>query len=50
MQIEFTREEAQILLNLIDLAVKANGIKVAEAGLHFANKLTEACNKATPNG
>jgi len=42
MQIELTDNEAQVLLNLIDVAVKAAGIQAAESALHFAKKIQEA--------
>ena len=42
MQIELTEEEARVLRNLIDVAVKAAGLDAAEAALHFVRKLTEA--------
>ena len=42
MTIELTTEEAQVLLNLIDVAVKAAGLPAAEAALHFSKKINEA--------
>lgn len=36
---ELTKEEAQVLLNLINIAVKTVGLQAAEAGVHFAKKL-----------
>ncbi len=42
MQIELNKNEAQVLLNLIDLAVKAAGLQAAEAGLHFQKMLNAA--------
>ena len=42
MNIELNNEEAQVLLNLIDVAVKAAGLPAAEAALHFSKKINEA--------
>lgn len=40
--IELTKEEASVLLQLIDIAVKASGLNVAQAALVFAGKIEEA--------
>ena len=40
--IQLTQQEANALLQLIDFALKANGINVAQAGLHLTNKIQEA--------
>ena len=42
MKIEFNKEEAQVLINLLDIAVKQSGLQAAEAAVHFAKKLSEA--------
>ncbi len=42
MTIELTEQESQVLLNLLDVAVKAAGINAAEAALHFAKKIEAA--------
>ena len=42
MKIELNAQEAQVLLNLINIAVKAVGIEAAEAGLHFTKLINEA--------
>lgn len=42
MKIEFTKQEAQVLLQLIHIAVQAKGLEAAEAGAVLARKLTEA--------
>ena len=34
--------EANVLIQLLDIATKAGGLKVAEAALHFSKKLQEA--------
>lgn len=48
MQIELDDNEAQVLLNLIDIAVKAAGIAAAEAALHFAKKIEAAKTQSQP--
>ena len=42
MVIEFTKEEAGALLQLIDVAIKAVGLNGAEAGVVLAKKIDEA--------
>jgi hypothetical protein len=42
MNIELNSDEANVLINLIDVAVKAAGLQAAEAGLHFKRKIEEA--------
>ena len=37
--IELTAEEAQVLTNFLDVAVKASGLAAAAAALHFHNKI-----------
>lgn len=39
MNIELNEEEAQVLVNLIDLAVKAAGLQAAQSALHFVSKI-----------
>jgi hypothetical protein len=34
-----SQNEANALIGLIDMAVKAGGLQVAEAGLHFTKKI-----------
>jgi len=51
MNIELNNDEANVLINLIDVAVKAAGLQAAEAGLHFKRKIEEAAKgepAATP--
>lgn len=45
MKIELTKEEAQVLVNLINVAVKAAGLEAAEAGVHFS-RMIQAAAKA----
>ena len=42
MNIELNNDEANVLVNLIDVAVKAAGLQAAEAALHFKRKIEEA--------
>lgn len=48
MKIELTIEEANALINLIDLAVKAGGIQVAPMAVAMMQKLREAADKKGP--
>lgn len=36
------QEEAQVLINLINIAVQTKGLEAAEAGLYFTKKIQEA--------
>jgi hypothetical protein len=42
MTIDLNNEEAQVLLNLIDVALKSAGLPAAEAALHFSKKIKDA--------
>ena len=44
MQIELTAEEAQNILNLLDMAVRAQGLNAAQAALPLAVKVQQAMN------
>lgn len=51
LNISLTNDEATALVNMIDLAVKAGGIRVAGAGLVIVQKLEQAAQaqgKAPP--
>lgn len=50
MQIELNDNEAQVLVNLINVAVKAAGIEAAESALFFVKKIKDAAEaeKAPP--
>ncbi len=37
--VTFTKEEAQVLINLMNEAVKAKGLEVAESALYLTNKI-----------
>jgi hypothetical protein len=41
VSIEFTVNEAQVLLQIIDIAVKAQGLRAAEAAFVLARKIEE---------
>ena len=45
MTIEITKEQAQFLINLIDVAVKAGGIQAARAGVFFTDLVSAAAAK-----
>lgn len=42
MELQLDDQEAQVLINLIDIAVKSQGLAAAEAGLHFVNTIKMA--------
>ena len=42
MQIELSKEEAEALLRLIDMAVKSGGLQAAEPALFFHRKIAES--------
>lgn len=42
MTIELTNEEAQVLVNLIDIALKSAGLPAADAAVHFTKKIKDA--------
>ena len=44
IEIEFTEEELQALAQLIDIAVKSQGMGVAEAAVVLVSKITAAVN------
>ena len=48
MKIELNDNEATVLNNLIDIAVKAAGLQAAEAGLHFHKLITAAREAEKP--
>ena len=47
MQVEFTQQEAQQLIGLLDLATKSGGLQVAQAALPIAIKVQSALNAET---
>lgn len=42
MKIEFTEQEGQILVQLLDIAVKASGLGGAQAALMFVTRIQDA--------
>ncbi|CAB4145530.1 hypothetical protein UFOVP1204_16 [uncultured Caudovirales phage] len=42
MKLELSKEEAQVLVNLINAAVKSAGLEAAESGLHFYKMIQNA--------
>lgn len=46
MKIELTKEEANALVGLIDLAVKSGGLQVANAALVLMKKIEDAAKAA----
>lgn len=46
MKIELNDEEAKVLVNLLDVAVKSVGIQAAESVLHFVKKIDAAIKEA----
>lgn len=46
--ISLSENEAQILLQLIDIAVKSHGIGVAEAGVVLTKKIQEGFKQQPP--
>jgi len=47
LKIELTKEEAQALLGLLDLATKAGGLQVAQAALPIAVKVQTELDSET---
>jgi len=41
IKLSLQENETTVLLQLIDIAIKAQGLQVAEAGSFLANKITE---------
>jgi hypothetical protein len=46
MKIELNEEEAKVLVNLLDVAVKSVGIQAAESAMHFVRKIDAAIKEA----
>lgn len=45
MTIELNKEQAQVLLNLLDISVKAGGIQAAKAVVFFSDIISAAAAK-----
>jgi hypothetical protein len=41
MKLELNKEEKNVLVQLIDLAVKSGGLQVAKAGSYMADKISQ---------
>ena len=50
MKIDFNENEAQALINLIDAAVRSQGLAAARAADRLADKIREAFNPSTTGG
>ena len=46
MKIELNEEEAKVLVNLLDVAVKSVGLQGAESAMHFVKKIDAAIKDA----
>jgi hypothetical protein len=48
ISIDYTINEAQVMLEIIDIAVRARGVDAAEAGLFFTKKIRNKLNEILP--
>jgi hypothetical protein len=48
MTLELTKDEARALMGLLDVAVKAGGLQVAQAALPLAVKVQQALDAPEP--
>ena len=48
VKMTFSEQEANVLLQLIDIAIKAQGLQVAEAGSFLATKIREEAQAQLP--
>lgn len=46
MILEFTKEEANLLISLLDEATKAKGLSVAQGALFFLDKIQKAATQS----
>jgi len=46
--LELNQEEAQVLINLLDVAVKAQGINAAQSALYFVDKIQKLFKEEAP--
>lgn len=49
IDLNFTTNEAQVLLQLIDIAVKSQGLRAAEAGFVLAKRIEDKLAEKNPN-
>lgn len=47
MQLEFTKQEAQAIIGLLDLATKSGGLQVAQVAIPIAVKVQNALDAET---
>ena len=48
ISVDFTANEAPVILEIIDIAVRARGVAAAEAGLHLTRKIEAKLKAAFP--
>lgn len=48
INVSLTKEEAQALLGLLDLAIKSGGLQVAGAGIRIAELVQTAASNSQP--
>ena len=48
MTLNYTKEQGQILINLLDVATKAGGLQVSEACLFFVKSIQAALQAESP--
>ena len=48
VKMTFSEQEANVLLQLIDIAIKSQGLQVAEAGSFLATKIREEAQAQLP--
>ena len=46
--LELNKNEAEVLIQLLDIATKAQGLNAAEAALTFVKKISEQMPKSQP--
>ena len=49
INLNFTLNEAQVLIQLIDIAVKTQGLRAAEAGVFLVKKIVQKINETNGN-
>ena len=48
ISLDYTINEAQVMLEIIDIAVRARGVAAAEAGLFFTKKIESKLKEILP--
>lgn len=49
MKLELTLEEAQTLINLIDVAVRAQGLAIAQPAYQLFQRIKDTAEKSAPS-